>query len=81
MTAEPAHRTTDTAALVRDVEVARDELQAAYHAVSEAQARLQAALREAFDAGLDGPRLAEILGVSPSRVYQLRSGRSHGRPR
>ena len=81
MTAEPAQGTTDSEALVHDVEVARDELQAAYHAVSEAQSRLQTALRDAFAAGLEGPRLAEILGVSPSRVYQIRSGRSHGRPR
>ena len=81
MTAEPAPRTTDTEALMRDVEVARDELQAAYQSVGDAQAKLQSALRDAFAAGLDGPRLAQILGVSPSRVYQIRSGRSHGRPR
>ena len=81
MTAEPAPQTSEVGALVRDVEVARDDLQAAYQAVSEAQARLRSALQDAFDAGLDGPRLAEVLGVSPSRVYQIRSGRSHGRHR
>jgi hypothetical protein len=79
MTAEPAPPNTNEGLLVRNVEMARDELQAAYVAVGDAQTRLQSALRAAFAAGLDGPRLAEILGVSPSRVYQLRSGRSHGR--
>ncbi len=53
-----------------------DRLIAARQAVDGAQRELQSALREAFAAGADVVVLADMLGVTPSRVYQLRrSGR------
>ncbi len=75
MTADAGELTALHAAL-GSVAEARDRLVVARQSVDDAQRDLQVALREAFAAGADGVVLADMLGVSPSRVYQLRrSGR------
>jgi DNA-directed RNA polymerase specialized sigma24 family protein len=57
---------------VEAVKQARDQLLAARLAVEHAQEELKEALQSAFAAGLTGSHLAEVLGVTTSRVYQLR---------
>jgi mannose/fructose-specific phosphotransferase system component IIA len=75
MTTEAAEVTVLGAAL-DTVAQTHDRLVARRQAVDDAQRELQAALREAFAAGADVVVLADMLGVTPSRVYQLRrSGR------
>ncbi len=75
MTADAGELTALDLAL-GSVAEARDRLVVARQSVDDAQRDLQTALREAFSAGADGVVLADLLGVSPSRVYQLRrSGR------
>jgi len=50
-------------------------VQAARAAADEAPERLREAVRTALEAGVSGPRLAEALGVTRARIYQLRDGR------
>lgn len=50
-------------------------VQAAKAALDAAPEHLQAAVRAALEAGVSGPRLAEAIGVTRARVYQLRDGR------
>jgi len=40
-----------------------------------AEAHIQAAIVKAFDAGLTAPQIAEVTGLTPPRIYQLRDGR------
>jgi hypothetical protein len=76
MTAADADQLTALGAALESVARSHDRLVAARKSVEDAQVDLQAALRNAFVAGADAVVLADMLGVSPSRVYQLRrSGR------
>jgi hypothetical protein len=50
-------------------------VQAAKAALDAAPETLSAAVRSALEAGVSGPKLAEALGVTRARVYQLRDGR------
>ncbi len=51
-----------------------ERLEAARAAVQDAQKDVQEALLAAFGAGLSGRQLAQALGVTPARVYQIRRG-------
>lgn len=67
-------------------EVAADDLREAWEALTEAreQARisiataeseLQCSVMEALREGMPATRIAEVLGISRARVYQLRDGK------
>jgi hypothetical protein len=66
----PQLRTDDPT--IEAVQEARDRLLSARQAVEQAQGELKEALQSAFDAGATGSFLAGVLGVTTSRVYQLR---------
>ncbi len=75
MTAQPAELSADQETIettIETVKEARDRLLTARQAVEQAQEELQEALQQAFAAGVTGSHLAEVLGVTTSRVYQLR---------
>ena len=57
-----------------DVQGAWNRLGSARESVVAAQDELRKALREAFAVGVEGSTLSELMGVSASRVYQLRRG-------
>ena len=44
-------------------------------AVDEADAELRRLIREGFEQGISGEKLAEAAGLSVPRVYQIRDGR------
>lgn len=60
---------------VDDLVDARDRLADAREDVKAAEADLQRAVRDALADGVKAPRIAEVLGVSRARVYQLRDGK------
>jgi hypothetical protein len=43
--------------------------------INPADAELRRLIREAFEHGISGERLAEAAGLSLARVYQIRDGR------
>ncbi|OBJ00313.1 hypothetical protein A5624_08495 [Mycobacterium sp. 1482292.6] len=59
-------------ALIRRAAKARQRRRAA---LDEADAELRRLIREGFEQGLSGEKMAEAAGVSLPRVYQLRDGR------
>jgi hypothetical protein len=63
------------AVLLQTVESARDRVSEAREALIAAESELQGALAAAFAGGVKGPAIARLLGVTVSRVYQLRRGR------
>jgi hypothetical protein len=57
------------------VEAARDRLTAARQELEAAEHALHAAVRTALEQGEKATTIAEQLGVTRARVYQLRDGR------
>ncbi len=72
MAVEPLDAGPDSARA--EVAEAWERLEAARAAVQKAQRDVQEAVLAAFGAGLSGRQLAEALGVTPARVYQIRRG-------
>jgi hypothetical protein len=62
----------DQLALIRRAAKLRARRRAA---VDEADAELRRLIREGFEQGIPGEKLAEAAGLSVPRVYQIRDGR------
>lgn len=64
---------TDTQAqkLLADVRAAQERLTEATEALRQAEAHRRAALRSAMAAGIPRDQIAETLGVSRIRLYQI----------
>jgi hypothetical protein len=62
----------DHLALIRRAAKLRDRRRAALDAADEELRRL---IREGFEQGISGEKLAEAAGLSVPRVYQIRDGR------
>lgn len=63
----------DTA--TEDLKDALEGVEAAREDLTTAEANLRRSVREALADGVQAVRVAEVLGVSRARVYQLRDGR------
>ena len=62
----------DQLALIRRAVKLRERRRAAF---DDADAELQRLIREGFEQGIAGEKLAEAAGLSVPRVYQIRDGR------
>jgi len=62
----------DQLALIRRAAKLRQRRQDAFDA---ADAELRSLIREGFEQGIPGEKLAEAAGLSVPRVYQIRDGR------
>jgi hypothetical protein len=62
----------DHLALIRRAAKTRERRQAA---TDEADLELRRLIREGFEQGIPGEKLAEAAGLSVPRVYQIRDGR------
>ncbi len=62
----------DHLALIRRAAKLRDRRRAA---VDQAEAELHRLIREGFEQGISGEKLAAAAGLSVPRVYQIRDGR------
>jgi hypothetical protein len=62
----------DHLALIRRAAKSRDRRRAA---LDDADAELRRLIREGFEQGIAGEKLAEAAGLSVPRVYQIRDGR------
>lgn len=73
-----AHETIESAA-IDELEQARDELadarEYAEQTVKGAETFLRNSVRQALKEGMPAVRVAEVLGVSRARVYQIRDGK------
>jgi hypothetical protein len=62
----------DQLALIRRAAKLRERRRAA---LDDADAELRRLIREGFEQGISGEKLAEAAGLSVPRVYQIRDGR------
>ena len=62
----------DHLALIRRAAKLRDRRQAA---LDDADAEFRRLIREGFEQGISGEKLAQAAGLSLARVYQIRDGR------
>ena len=62
----------DQLALIARAAKLRDRRRGAF---DEADAELRRLIREGFEQGISGEKLAEAAGLSVPRVYQIRDGR------
>ena len=62
----------DQLALIRRAAKLRERRRAAFDA---ADAEMRLLIREGFEEGISGEKLAEAAGLSLPRVYQIRDGR------
>ncbi|WP_156747224.1 hypothetical protein [Mycobacterium sp. E2462] len=62
----------DHLALVRNAAKERERRRAAF---DDADDKLRRLIREGFEHGISGEKLAEAAGLSVPRVYQIRDGR------
>jgi hypothetical protein len=62
----------DQLALIRRAAKSRDRRRVA---LDDADAELRRLIREGFEQGISGEKLAEAAGLSVPRVYQIRDGR------
>ncbi|HUH71701.1 MAG TPA: hypothetical protein VLZ05_24180 [Mycobacterium sp.] len=62
----------DHLALIRRAAKSRERRRAA---LDDADAELRRLIREGFEQGISGEKLAEAAGLSVPRVYQIRDGR------
>lgn len=60
---------------IEDLVTAREDLDAAREEVRNMEVVLQSSVKEALLEGLPAARIAQVLGVSRARVYQLRDGK------
>jgi hypothetical protein len=65
-------RPMDHLALIRRTATLRERRRDAF---DEADAELRRLIREGFEQGISGEKLAEAAGLSVPRVYQIRDGR------
>lgn len=69
------YRETVYAAAVEDLVDASEGLGAAREDLRAAEANLRRSVQEALGDGLPAVRVAQVLGVSRARVYQIRDGK------
>lgn len=62
-------------AVLRALHASYKEVQAARRLVTEAETRQRVAVKTALEHGVSAVEVAEHLGVSRARVYQIRDGR------
>ena len=60
---------------IAELDDAWDLLQGAREGLSDAEANMRRAVQEALEDGVPAARVAQVLGVSRARVYQIRDGK------